>query len=65
MKDFIKGFVKIVFPIFNAYICLFGFLGIYMYAGGSMRDKVGFLFFPIIVSFSYGAYIGHRAIKYL
>jgi hypothetical protein len=63
MKKFINNVVKIAFPIFNAYICLFGFLGIYTYAGGSIRDKVGFLFFPIVISMIYGAYIGFRAAK--
>lgn len=58
-----KNLVKILLPIFNAYICLFGFVGIYTYAGGKISDEVGLLFFPIIAFMVYGAYIGYKAVK--
>ena len=65
MKDIIKNLVKIVFPVFNAYVCMFGFIGIYAYSGGKLSDKLGWLFVPIIISMVYGAYIGHKAIENL
>lgn len=57
--------IKVELPIFNAYMCLFGFIGMYIYCGGELTDKVQFLIIPMITSIIYGAYIGDRAARNL
>ena len=59
----VKSIAKIVIPIFNAYICLFAMLGIFLYVGGTMKNEVGLMIIPFFIAMIYGAYIGYRATK--
>ena len=63
MNKVIKSIIEIVIPIFNAYICVFGIIGIYTTYGGKMTDTVGFMCIPILVAMVYGAYIGYKAVE--
>lgn len=60
-----KGIIKIILPIFNAYICMFGVVGTYVFLGGTLSDEVNFLFIPILLLTIYGAYIGFKATENL
>ena len=63
MNEIIKSIIEIAIPIFNAYICVFGIIGIYTSSGGKMSDRVGFMCIPILIAMIYGAYIGYMAVE--
>ena len=63
MEKAIKQALEIIIPIFNAYLCMFGILGIYIFSGGKLEDRLGFLIIPLIVALIYGAYVGYKAIE--
>jgi len=62
MKKFVRDIIEVSFIIFNAFISLFSFVGIYVFAGGSLEDKLNFYIIPMILFFIYGTYIGFKAI---